>query len=119
MSKNGRVLIPSGTYSVLPLFLKSDITIELQEGAHLLGNTDRNKYPILPGMTLLTDESDDYNLGSWEGNPLDCFASIITGVEVSNVNIIGKGIIDGNAQMVIGGLTLEQSASLGDQEVYF
>ena len=41
--KNGRVLIPSGTYSVLPLFLKSDITIELQEGAHLLGNTDRNK----------------------------------------------------------------------------
>ena len=96
--KNGRVLIPRGTYSVLPLFLKSDITIELQEGAHLLGNTDRNKYPILPGMTLLTDESDDYNLGSWEGNPLDCFASIITGVEVSNVNIIGKGIIDGNAQ---------------------
>lgn len=96
--KNGRVLIPRGTYSVLPLFLKSDITIELQEGAHLLGNTDRNKYPILPGMTLLTDESDDYNLGSWEGNPLDCFASIITGIEVSNVNIIGKGIIDGNAQ---------------------
>lgn len=68
--KNGRVLIPRGTYSVLPLFLKSDITIELQEGAHLLGNTDRNKYPILPGMTLLTDESDDYNLGSWEGNHL-------------------------------------------------
>ena len=96
--KNGRVYIPRGEYSVLPLFLKSNITIELQEGAHLLGNTDRTKYPILPGMTLLTDESDDYNLGSWEGNPLDCFASIITGIEVENVNIIGKGIIDGNAQ---------------------
>ena len=27
--KNGRVLIPRGTYSVLPLFLKSDITIEI------------------------------------------------------------------------------------------
>lgn len=96
--KNGRVLIPKGEYSVLPLFLKSNITIELQEGTHLIGNTDRSKYPILPGMTLLTDESDDYNLGSWEGNPLDCFASIITGIEVENVNIIGKGIIDGNAQ---------------------
>ena len=96
--KNGRVFIPRGTYSVCPIFLKSNITIELEEGAHLLGNTDRNKYPILPGMTLLTDESDDYNLGSWEGNPLDCFASIITGIEVENVNIIGKGIVDGNAQ---------------------
>lgn len=96
--KNGRVFIPAGTYSVCPLFLKSDITIELDEQAHLLGDTDRTKYPVLPGMTLLTDESDDYNLGSWEGNPLDCFASIITGIEVSNVNIIGKGIIDGNAQ---------------------
>ncbi len=96
--KNGRVYIPRGTYSVCPLFLKSNITIELEEGAHLLGNTDRTKYPVLPGMTLLTDESDDYNLGSWEGNPLDCFASIITGIEVENVNIIGKGIIDGNAQ---------------------
>lgn len=96
--KNGRVYIPKGTYSVLPLFLKSNITIELAQDAHLIGNIDRTKYPILPGMTLLTDESDDYNLGSWEGNPLDCFASIITGIEVENVNIIGKGIIDGNAQ---------------------
>jgi polygalacturonase len=95
--KNGRVLFPQGTYYTRPLFLKSDITIELKEGAILLGNTDRNNYPILPGTTLLTDESDDYNLGSWEGNPLDCFASIITSVNVKNVNIIGKGVIDGNA----------------------
>lgn len=95
---NGRVYIPNGVYSVAPLFLKSNITIELSENAHLLGNTDRTKYPVLPGMTLLTDESDDYNLGTWEGNPLDCFASIITGIEVENVNVVGKGIIDGNAQ---------------------
>ncbi len=96
--KNGRVYIPEGTYSVCPLFLKSNITIELAKNAHLLGNTDRKNYPVLPGMTLLTDESDDFNLGSWEGNPLDTFASIITGIEVENVNIVGQGIIDGNAQ---------------------
>lgn len=96
--KDGRVLIPAGTYSVKPLFLKSDITIELLKDATLLGNTDRKNYPILPGMTFLTDESDDYNLGSWEGNPLDTFASIITAVNVSNVNIIGEGTIDGNAE---------------------
>ena len=96
--KNGRVYIPKGTYYVKPLFLRSNITIELAKDAVILGNTDRNNYPILPGVTLLTDESDDYNLGSWEGNPLDTFASIITGINVENVNIIGEGIIDCNAQ---------------------
>ncbi|MGM9971715.1 MAG: glycoside hydrolase family 28 protein [Anaeroplasmataceae bacterium] len=95
---NGRVYFPKGNYYTGPIFLKSDITIELNENAHLIGDVDRNNYPILPGMTLLTDESDEYNLGSWEGNPLDCFASIITGINVKNVNLIGKGIIDGNAQ---------------------
>ncbi len=95
--KNGRVYFPKGQYYTGPIFLKSDITIEFNENARLIGDIDRNHYPILPGMTLLTDESDEYNLGSWEGNPLDCFASIITGINVSNVNLIGKGIIDGNA----------------------
>ena len=95
--KNGTVRIPAGTYLVRPIFLKSNITIKLEKGATLLGDTNRKNYPILPGMTLLTDESDEYNLGSWEGNPIDCFASIITGIEVSNVNIIGEGTIDGNA----------------------
>ena len=95
---NGRVLFPKGEYYTGPIFLRSNITIELKEGAHIIGDIDRNHYPILPGMTITTDEQDDYNLGSWEGNPLDCFASLITGINVSNVSIIGKGIIDGNAQ---------------------
>lgn len=94
--KNGRVLIPKGDYLVRPIFLKSDITIELEEGATLFGNPDRTNYPILPGVIEYTDESDEYNLGSWEGNPLDTFATIITGINVKNVNIIGKGIINGN-----------------------
>lgn len=96
--ENSRVYIPAGTYYVGPLFLKSNITIELHENAHLVGDIDRNHYPILPGMTYTTDEKDEFNLGSWEGNPLDCFASIITGIQVENVKIIGKGVIDGNAQ---------------------
>lgn len=95
----GRVLIPAGDYSVLPLFLKSHITLELQYGATLLLNTDRSRFPILPGMTLSTDETDDYNLGSWEGNPLDTFASFLTGVEVEDVLICGEGVLDGQAQL--------------------
>lgn len=94
---NGRVYFPKGDYYTGPLFLKSNITIELAKEARLIGDIDRNHYPILPGVTYTTDEKDEYNLGSWEGNPLDCFASIITGINVENVKIIGEGIIDGNA----------------------
>ena len=94
---DGRVYIPAGKYYTGPLFLRDNITIELHKDAHLIGDTDRTHYPILPGMTYTTDEKGEYNLGSWEGNPLDCFASIITGINVSNVKIIGLGTIDGNA----------------------
>ena len=94
---NGAVLIPDGTYYVCPLFLRSNITIYLSKNAVLLGNTDRNNYPILPGMTYTCDEKDEYNLASWEGNPLTGFASLITGVNVSNVKIVGLGTINCNA----------------------
>lgn len=95
---NGRVYFPKGDYYTGPLFLKSNITIELAKDARLVGDIDRNNYPILPGVTYTTDETDEYNLGSWEGNPLDCFASILTGINIENVKIIGEGIVDGNAQ---------------------
>ena len=93
----GRVLFPEGEYYTGPLFLRSNITIEITKNAKLIGDTDRNHYPILPGVTFTSDELDEYNLGSWEGNPLDCFASILTGINVKNVKIIGEGIVDGNA----------------------
>ena len=96
--KDGRVLVPAGTYWTKPLFLKSDISIELQKGAVLLGETDRQKYPILPGRISKTnDPASEYYLGTWEGNAEDCFAGLITGIGVSNIKIYGQGIIDGNA----------------------
>jgi polygalacturonase len=73
------------------------MTLELEEGATLLGHIDKEYYPVLPGYTVTTDEKDEYYLGTWEGNPLNSHASLITGIHVENVSIIGKGIIDGNA----------------------
>ena len=95
---NGTVYLPAGTYLTGPLFLKSQITIELDENATILGVTDRSKYPILPGYTVHTDEQDEYYLGTWEGNPLTSMASLITGINVEDVKIIGKGTLDGNGQ---------------------
>lgn len=94
----GTVYLPAGEYLSGPLFLKSDMNIWLDEGAVLLGDTDRAHYPMLPGMVLSTDEKDELNLGSWEGNPLDTFASLLTAIEVKNVDIFGRGTVNGNAE---------------------
>ena len=93
----GRVRIPRGNYCITPLFLKSHITIELQQGARLMLCPDRSRFPILPGVTFAPEG--DFLLGSWEGNPLDCFASALTGVDVEDVRIIGTGVVDGQAQL--------------------
>lgn len=95
--KDGRVLIPSGTYRITSIFLKSNLRLELAEGAELLAETDRSLYPKFPGMIESYDEKDEYNLGTWEGNPLPMFSGIITGIEVENVLIYGRGTINGNA----------------------
>lgn len=94
--KGGLVHIPEGHYLVRPLFLKSDITIELVKNATILGHTGRSEYPILPARITRNDGS-VLELSSWEGNAQPTFASIITGIQVENVKIIGEGIIDEQA----------------------
>ena len=91
----GRVMIPAGTYRTGPVFLKSGITLELKENAVLALDTDRSRFPVLPGVTFT--ENGEYLLGSWEGNPLDCFAGALTGIGVADVKIIGRGTVDGRA----------------------
>ena len=96
--KDGTVYVPAGKYYCTPIFLKSDITFWIDEGAVIYGDTDRNHYPILPGMIRNEyDNEAEISLASWEGNPLDSFASLITAIECKNLDIIGFGEINGNA----------------------
>ncbi|MGN1024440.1 MAG: glycoside hydrolase family 28 protein [Lachnospiraceae bacterium] len=95
--KDGTVYIPAGTYLTGPLFPKSNQTIYLERGAVLLGKTDRTAYPILPGTTKATDETSELFLGTWEGNPLDSFASLLTLIGITDTDITGEGMINGNA----------------------
>ena len=93
----GRVLVPAGVYRTGPLFLKSHITLELKKGAVLSLLTDRSRFPVLPGIPFSSCGGEDYLLGSFEGNPLSCFASALTGIGVEDVMIIGEGIVDGRS----------------------
>ena len=95
--EGGRVLVPAGRWRTLPLFLKSHIRLELQKDAVLALETDRSRFPVLPGMTLMHDKSQDLNLGSWEGNPLDSYASLITGIGIEDCILYGEGTLDGQA----------------------
>ncbi len=92
-----RVLVPVGIYRITSLFLKSDVNIELAEGAELRAETDRYAFPKFPAIIESYDETEEYHLGTWEGNPLPMFAGIITGINVENVLLYGKGTINGNA----------------------
>ena len=95
--KDSRVLLPAGHYLVTSLFLKSDVTIELAKGAKLVAHKDRSLYPKLEGLIESYDETKEYNLGTWEGNPLLMYAGILTGINVENVTLYGEGVVDGDA----------------------
>ena len=99
---NGTVYVPAGHYLTGPLFMKSGLTLYLEKDAVLLGLTEPKDYPILPGMSCRTDdENEEYYLGNYEGHPLDCYASLITGLYAENISIIGEGTLDGNAHNAI------------------
>ena len=95
--KDSRVYFPEGTYKVTSIFLKSDIRIEFGKDAILSADTNRDHFPKFPGLIESFDEQEEYNLGTWEGNPLIMYSGIITGVNAENVIIYGRGIIEGNA----------------------
>ena len=95
--RESRVLVPEGVYRITSLFLKDNLRLELAKGAVLSAETDRTKFPVFPGLIQSCDEMSEYNLGTWEGNPLPMFSAIITGVNVEHVVLYGEGMIDGNA----------------------
>ncbi len=94
----GRVTVPAGTYWVRPLVLKSHMTLELKQGATLLGDTCEEHYPILPGEILDARTGTEVQISSWEGNPFPCRQSFISAFHCEDIQIVGQGIIDGNAQ---------------------
>lgn len=95
--ENSRVLIPEGVYRITSLFLKSHLRLELARGAELKAFCEPERFSVLPGIIQSYDELDQYNLGSWEGNPLNIYSGIICGINVEDVVIYGQGTINGNA----------------------
>lgn len=95
--KDGRVVVPAGIYRFTCLQLKSDLHLHLEKGAVLKAFTDEESLPLLPGMISYYDESDEFNLGTWEGNPLPMRTPLVSGLNAENILLSGEGVIDGAA----------------------
>ena len=93
--ENGRVLVPPGRYKFTSLYFKSRSRFELAEGAVLEAVPQREGRAILPGF-IRDFEGGKYHLGSWEGNPLDCYAGLFTLIDAEDVVIYGEGVLEGN-----------------------
>lgn len=93
----GRVYVPSGTYVVAPLFMRSGVTLELAKGATLLGTTDKKKYLHYPGV-VVTEAGGEIPIMTWEGNLLPSRGAFINAYKANGFRIIGEGVIDANAQ---------------------
>lgn len=79
----GTVLVPAGTYRIATLFLRSYVTLQLENGAMLLGSEQLEDYPDLSGG--FTDA-----VGQKRGRCL-IYAQGLTGVAIT-----GQGTIDGS-----------------------
>jgi polygalacturonase len=83
---NGTVYFPAGRYVSGTLYLKSNVTLYLDQNAVLLGSTDLDDYPqTIPDYRSYTD---NYTI-----------RSLIYAEKQHNIKITGQGTIDGQGQL--------------------
>jgi polygalacturonase len=76
----GAVRLTAGTWLSAPIVLKSNITLQLDKGATLLGSPDHGDYP----------EKIEFRLPGLQ--------SLVSATNAENVAITGEGAIDGNGE---------------------
>lgn len=78
----GVVLVPAGLWFTGPVEMQNNVNLHLSRGAILLFTNDFDQYPLVKG--------------NYEGKPQMRNQSPISGSNLKNIAVTGKGIIDGN-----------------------
>lgn len=81
----GVVLIPEGLWITGPVVLKSNVNLHLKAAAILQFSNDFNQYPLV--------------VGTYEGRRSARNQSPLSGDNLVNVAVTGKGIVDGNGDV--------------------
>lgn len=114
--QGGMVYIPKGIFASGAVFLKSDMTLYLEEGAMLLGSGDIKDYPLYKyrfegreqlchASLINTVDIRDYNLYNGYISPEDRHYE-----RLKNITIEGAGTIDANGTLL---RRLELDAGIG------
>lgn len=98
LPEGGLLHFPEGTYRTSPLTLKSHITLSMGQGAVLLGETDRARYPVVPGQIQDIFTGEDRLFGTFEGNAVAMYQALLFAEHARDITIAGCGTVDGNAQ---------------------
>ncbi|MGH8017089.1 MAG: glycoside hydrolase family 28 protein [Opitutaceae bacterium] len=96
--KGGTLYFPPGTYLTGTLALKSNLTLYLAGGTVLLGSPNREDYPVDAGFKeadLVNDPEHYTNQGAKM-----TYSRLLLVDHASNVRIAGRGVIDGQGQVV-------------------
>jgi polygalacturonase len=81
----GVVLVPAGLWLTGPVEMKSNVNLHLKESATLLFTADKSQYPLTEGV--------------YEGKSAARNQSPVSGTNLENIAITGKGILDGNGDV--------------------
>ena len=85
--KGATVLVPSGVFKTGPIWLKSNMTLEVADGATLLGSENAADYAYHYRLYRYSTDERFYALVN---------AQTFDGTRLENIRIVGKGTIDGN-----------------------
>ncbi len=81
----GTVHLPAGKYLSGAIFLKSNVTLNISEGATLLASTSFEDFPpFKPNWSILSDDTRR--------------SSLITGIDLVNIAVTGRGTLNGQGQ---------------------
>ncbi len=81
----GTVRVPEGKYLTGTISFRSNVTVQLDAGAVILGSEDPSDYPV-----------DQYR---WEGVEQPAHAPLFCGQSLKNIALIGQGTINGNGMI--------------------
>jgi polygalacturonase len=81
----GTLYFPAGQYLTGPIYMKSNITLDIESGAIIRFSDDFEDY--LPFIKV-----------RWEGVFMNSFAPLINANNAENITITGRGILDGQGE---------------------
>ena len=100
----GTVHFPAGRYLCGAILLKSNVTLHIGEGATLLASTNFDDFPpIKPGWKIQPDDT--------------IRSSLITGLDLENIAITGRGTLNGQGKPWWQALRQDNNRNQGQKKI--